>query len=59
MAGQTAHYQRTALGREINELVSPGSGLAKQAANKDEVSGNLVDLFSAGGAQMTSLLQPE
>ena len=50
MASQTATAdQRTALGREINELVSQARGLAKQAANKDEVNGNLVDLFSAGG----------
>ena len=50
MASQTATAdQRTALGREINELVSQARGLAKQAANKDEVNGDLVDLFSAGG----------
>ena len=50
MASQTATAsQRTALGQEIHELVSQARGLAKQAANKDEVNGNLVDLFSAGG----------
>ena len=50
MASETATAsQRTALGQEINDLVSQARGLAKQAANKDEVGGNLVDLFSVGG----------
>ena len=36
MASETSTAaQRTALGQEINELVSQARGLAKQAANKD------------------------
>ena len=47
--------QRTAIGVEIQELVSQARALAKQAANKDEHAGNLVDLFSVagGGANLT------
>ena len=47
--------QRTAIGIEIQELVSQARALAKQAANKDEHAGNLVDLFSVagGGANLT------
>ena len=41
--------QRTDLGNEIQDLVSQARALAKQAANKDTVGGNLVDLFSVGG----------
>ncbi|MAI13459.1 MAG: flagellin [Rhodospirillaceae bacterium] len=41
--------QRTDLGNEIQDLVSQARALAKQAANKDSVGGNLVDLFSVGG----------
>ena len=40
--------QRTDLGNEIQDLVSQARALAKQAANKDTVGGNLVDLFSVG-----------
>ena len=47
--------QRTAIGIEIQELVSQARALAKQAANKDEHAGSLVDLFSVagGGANLT------
>jgi len=47
--------QREAIGTEIEELVSQARALAKQAANKDEHAGNLVDLFSVagGGANLT------
>ena len=47
--------QRTAIGIEIQELVSQARSLAKQAANKDEHAGSLVDLFSVagGGANLT------
>ena len=41
--------QRTDIGNEIQDLVSQARALAKQAANKDTVGGNLVDLFSVGG----------
>ena len=41
--------QRTDLGNEIQDLVSQARALAKQAANKDMVSGNPVDLFSVSG----------
>lgn len=41
--------QRTDLGNEIQDLVSQARALAKQAANKDTLGGNVVDLFSVGG----------
>tara|TARA_B100000674_G_scaffold168574_1_gene135813 strand:- start:70 stop:954 length:885 start_codon:yes stop_codon:yes gene_type:complete len=41
--------QRTDIGNDIQDLVSQARALAKQAANKDTVGGNLVDLFSVGG----------
>ena len=41
--------QRTDLGNEIQDLVSQARALAKQAANKDMVGGNPVDLFSVSG----------
>ena len=47
--------QRTDIGNDIQDLVSQARALAKQAANKDTVGGNLVDLFSvgAGGNNIT------
>ena len=56
MASQSSTAnQRAAIGVEIQELVSQARGLAKQAANKDEHAGSLVDLFSVagGGANLT------
>ena len=44
--------QRTAIGTEIEELVSQARALAKQAANKDEHAGNLVDLFSVAEVEL-------
>lgn len=50
MASQSSTAnQRTAIGIEIQELVSQARALAKQAANKDEHAGNQVDLFSVAG----------
>ena len=50
MASQSSTAnQRTAIGIEIQELVSQARALAKQAANKDEHAGAQVDLFSVAG----------
>ena len=50
MASQSSTAnQRTAIGIEIQELVSQARALAKQAANKDEHAGQQVDLFSVAG----------
>ena len=50
MASQSSTAnQRTAIGIEIQELVSQARALAKQAANKDEHAGSQVDLFSVAG----------
>tara|TARA_Y100000588_G_scaffold392383_1_gene504048 strand:+ start:3124 stop:3876 length:753 start_codon:yes stop_codon:yes gene_type:complete len=41
--------QRTQAQEDLKQLVSQGKAFAKQAAKLDQIGGNIVDLFSAGG----------